>query len=190
MLARQKILAHLKKNRAVTAREIARSLKMTAPNVRHHLGVLVSDGRVELTETRLRNGKGRPENLYSLSQAVLGDNLSGLADALLVDVISPAQLEKVAGRLMNPLQFTNLPVAKRLALLVEKLNEMHYQSRWEAGPEGPRVILTRCPYAKIIEKHPELCKIDSAMLQPVFGRPVTQISKMEKTHGVCIFVLS
>ncbi len=45
--ARQKVLAHLKKTRAASAREIARALNMSAPNVRHHLSVLCSDGRVE-----------------------------------------------------------------------------------------------------------------------------------------------
>ena len=39
--ARQKVLAHLKKTRAASAREIARALNMSAPNVRHHLSVLV-----------------------------------------------------------------------------------------------------------------------------------------------------
>jgi predicted ArsR family transcriptional regulator len=81
--ARQKVLAHLKKTRAASAREIARALKMSAPNVRHHLGILTSDGRLEVISVNQRGGRGRPEKIYSLSQSALGDNLSVLADALL-----------------------------------------------------------------------------------------------------------
>ena len=83
--ARQKVLAHLKKTRSASAREIARALDMSAPNVRHHLGVLVSDGRVEVNAVYQHGGRGRPEKVYSLSQAALGDNLSVLADALLAE---------------------------------------------------------------------------------------------------------
>ena len=79
LTARQKVLAHLKKTRAASAREIARALKMSAPNVRHHLGILTSDGRLEVTSVHQRGGRGRPEKMYSLSQSALGDNLSVLA---------------------------------------------------------------------------------------------------------------
>jgi len=187
--ARQKVLAHLKKTRSASAREIARALKMSAPNVRHHLSVLRSDGRVEFAAIHNREGRGRPEKLYSLSQAALGDNLSALADAILSAEGFRLKVESVARKILDPGQFANLPVTRRLALLVEKLNEMNYQARWEAGAEGPRVIFGRCPFAKIIENHPELCKVDSAMLEISLGRPIIQITKNETSvRGSCPFV--
>jgi predicted ArsR family transcriptional regulator len=187
-IARQKVLAHLKKTRAASAREIARALNMSAPNVRHHLGILVSDGRLEVTSVHQRGGRGRPEKMYSLSQAALGDNLSALADALLTEAGSKLKVESAASRLLDSSQFTNLPITKRLTLLVEKLNEMHYQARWEAGAEGPRVIFGRCPFAKIIENHPELCKMDAAMLEISLARPIMQTAKVESSaRGLCPF---
>jgi len=195
--ARQKVLAHLKKTRAASAREIARALKMSAPNVRHHLGILVSDGRLEMTAVHLRGGRGRPEKMYSLSQSALGDNLAALADALLAETGSTLRqgsgqglnVEGIAGRILDPDPFANLAITKRLVLLIDKLNEMHYQARWEAGAEGPRVIFGRCPFAKIIENHPELCKVDSAMLEISLGRPIIQITKNETSvRGSCPFV--
>lgn len=187
--ARQKVLAHLKKTRAASAREIARALKMSAPNVRHHLSVLCSDGRVEFVAVNNREGRGRPEKMYSLSQAALGDNLSALANALLTEADSKIKMDAVASRILNSNQFTNLPVTKRLVLLVEKLNEMHYQARWEAGAEGARVIFGRCPYATVIEYHPELCKMDAAVLKKALGRPVLQSAKSEAGgRGLCPFI--
>jgi predicted ArsR family transcriptional regulator len=187
--ARQKVLAHLKKTRAASAREIARALKMSAPNVRYHLTVLCSDGRVESTAVNNREGRGRPEKMFSLSQAALGDNLSALADALLTEAGKKLNMDAVANHILDSSQFVNLPVTKRLALLVEKLNEMHYQARWEAGAEGPRVIFGRCPYAKVIESHPLLCKMDAALLGKALGRPVMQTVKSETSgHGLCPFL--
>jgi len=178
--ARQKVLAHLKKTRAASAREIARALKMSAPNVRHHLGVLCSDGRVEFVAVNNREGRGRPENLYSLSQATLGDNLAALADALLNEKMD---MEKIGERIAQSrglVEIASQPIAKRLTLLVEKLNAMNYQARWEAGAEGPRVILGRCPYAKVIQSHPELCQMDMAMLK----------ATLPTARAMCPFVVS
>lgn len=187
--ARHKVLAHLKKTRASSAREIARALKMSAPNVRHHLSVLCSDGRVEQVAVNNREGRGRPEKLYSLSQAALGDNLSALANALLTEAGKKLNVDAVASRILDSSQFANLPVTRRLVLLVEKLNEMNYQARWEAGADGPRIIFGRCPYAKVIEGHPELCKMDALILEKALGRPVLQIAKGEAVgRGLCPFI--
>jgi predicted ArsR family transcriptional regulator len=187
--ARQKVLAHLKKTRSASAREIARALDMSAPNVRHHLGVLVSDGRLEVSAVHQLGGRGRPEKVYSLSQAALGDNLSVLADALLNEKVN---LEAVGERIAHSqgmIGMANQPMPKRLSSLVEKLNEMHYQARWEAGAEGPRVIFGRCPFATVIENHPELCRLDVSLLEKSLGRPIAQTAKVEASgRGICPFV--
>ncbi len=184
--ARQKVLAHLKKNRGVSAREIGRALNMTAANVRHHLSVLVADGRAEVISVRKIEGKGRPEKLYAISRAALGDNLAALASALLTEAGTKVQMEALASRLANGSENAGQPMAKRLASLVEKMNRMNYQSRWEAGAEGPRIILGLCPYAAIIEKHPELCRMDAALLKNLLGREVDQVMKLAP---VCVFVM-
>ena len=189
LTARQKVLAHLKKTRAASAREIARALKMSAPNVRHHLGILTSDGRLEVTAIHQRGGRGRPEKIYSLSQSALGDNLAVLADVLLDGKFDAGAIGERIAQLQGLAAIANQPMPKRLSLLVEKINEMHYQSRWEAGAEGPRVIFGRCPYAKVIAGHPELCKMDIAILGASLGRPIIQLQKSEAgARGACPFL--
>lgn len=186
--ARQKVLAYLMKTRTTSAREIARALKMSAPTVRHHLRVLVSDGRLELTSVRGREGRGRPEKVYSIPRAVLGDNLSVLSEALLTEAGASVRVEALAKRLMGESNIKSQPVAKRLNLLVEKINQMNYHARWEAGPQGPRILFGHCPYAAIIAKHPELCQMDAALLKELFGDDMEQIAKIENFQGMCIFV--
>ena len=187
--SRQKILIHLKKTRSASAREIARALKLSAPNVRHHLSVLCSDGRVEMTSVHNREGRGRPEKVYSLSEAALGDNLSALAEAVLTAAGSTLSMEAVAHLVLDEKLFAGQSMNKRLAMLVEKLNEMHYQARWEAGAGGPRVIFGRCPYARVIEGHPEICTMDAALLQKTLARPVSVLKKNEApVRGLCPFI--
>ncbi|RPI96394.1 MAG: hypothetical protein EHM40_01495 [Chloroflexi bacterium] len=84
----------------------------------------------------------------------------------------------------------SLSIPKRLGFALEKLNEAHYMARWEAGAEGPHVILGICPYAAIIEKHPELCQMDAAMLAEWMGQPAAQIFRTGKEgSSVCVFAL-
>jgi len=186
--ARQKVLSHLTKTRAASAREIARALKMSVPTVRHHLRVLISDGRLEMMSVRGREGKGRPEKVYSIPRAALGDNLSTLADALLSEAGSGFRPEAMAKHLAGESSLSGQPLAKRLNLVIEKVNRMNYHARWEAGSQGPRILFGHCPYASIIEKHPELCQMDAALLKELFGGDMEQIAKTDNFQGMCIFV--
>ena len=187
--ARQKVLTYFSKNRSASAREISRALKMSAATVRHHLRVMAADGRLEMSFVRGRDGRGRPEKVYSLPRAALGNNLSALGDAVLVEAGSSVRMEGLAKRLAGESNFASHPVAKRLHLTVEKLNTMSYHARWEAGPQGPRLIFGHCPYAAIIEKHPELCRMDEYLLNELMGDAATQLFKIGK-EGSSTFVFA
>ena len=188
--ARQKVLTYFNKTRTASAREISRALKMSAATVRHHLRVLASDGRLEIVFVRVQDGRGRPQKVYSLPRSALGDNLAALSDALLGEAGSGVRMEALAKRLVGESNFASQPLVKRLNLTVEKLNQMNYHSRWEAGSQGPRIIFSHCPYAGIIEKHPELCKMDEAMLKEWMGQPAAQIFKIGKDgSSVCVFAI-
>ena len=163
---------------------------MSAATVRHHLRLLAADGRLELSSLRGRDGRGRPEKIYSLPRAALGTNLAALSEALLAEAGAGIRMESLAKQLAKADNFAGQPLAKRLNLTVEKINGMNYHARWEAGSEGPRVVFSHCPYAAIIEKHPELCKMDEALLKDLVGQPTRQILKTGKEgSSVCVFVV-
>ena len=187
---RQKVLAYLNKNRTASAREIARALQMSAATVRHHLRVLCSDGRLEMISVRGHDGRGRPEKIYSLPRSALGDNLAALSDVLLTESKSGLKVEMLAKRLAGQSDLASQPLARRLNLTIEKLNQMNYHARWEARSEGPHIIFSHCPYAAIIEKHPELCKMDETMIKEWIGQPATQLFKIGKEgSSVCMFAI-
>jgi predicted ArsR family transcriptional regulator len=193
MTARQKVLNYLTKNRSASAREVSCGLKMSIETVRHHLRVLVADGRLEAESARGREGRGRPEKMYSLPQAALGDNLSALSEALLSEAgvlggDEASRMEVLAKRLAGGADLSGQPTAKRLNLIVEKLNQMHYHAHWEAGAEGPRVLFGHCPYAAIVGRHPELCEMDTNLLSLLASRPVLRESKPETQRSSCPFV--
>lgn len=183
--SRQRVLTQLGKLGRATARELARVLRMSEADIRHHLRALHAEGLVNVVHQR-SEGRGRPQKVFGLSAALAGDNLAGLAEALLAEA---SDMGSLAARLLNVEEFAGQPVAKRLALLVVKLNAMHYQSRWEAGAEGPRLILGRCPYAALIQKHPELCRMDASLLENGLGRAVHQTARIEQGQGQCIFAV-
>jgi predicted ArsR family transcriptional regulator len=196
---RLRILDYLRKQQTASALELSRALGMTRANIRHHLVVLESNDLVEVVGQR-RGGKGRPENVYGLSRRVLGDSLDELASALLAEWLGrltegerEAVLRSVAGRLGNGYSAARegVPV-QRLAEVVRFLNARHYQARWEAGAAGARLILGHCPFLAIIERHPELCRMDALLLEDCLGQAVSQIAKLERpAHGLpqCVFVV-
>jgi predicted ArsR family transcriptional regulator len=188
---RQKILDYLIRNRSVTSRELARALQMTSANARHHLGILAADGRVEAANQR-QAGRGRPEKVYRLAGTLRGDNLSALADALLTEAVGKVDMESLGKRIAGENAVAGQPLMRRLASAIERLNAMHYQARWEAGAEGPRMILGNCPYSRIIENHPELCRMDLVLLGELLKGDLRHTAKLEIGAGglpFCAFVL-
>ena len=187
--ARHKVLAFLYKSRTATAREVSRGLKLSAATVRHHLRVLISDGRLEMTSARVREGRGRPEKVYSIPRAVLGDNLSELSEALWTEAGRSIRVEALAKRLAGESDFKSQPMTKRLNLVMEKLNRMKYHTRWEAGAGGPRIIFGHCPYAAILAKRPVLCRMDIVLLEEVMGGSTDVITTIRDGGMTCVFAM-
>jgi predicted ArsR family transcriptional regulator len=199
--ARQRVLAYIRKQRTASSVQISQALKMSAATIRHHLSILAADGRIVMkSEIRIK-GRGRPMKVYGLSEKSLGDNLPALADALMIKwpetlPISKQQsaMNSLAVELANQIGWTdpNDIVPGRLSNLLERLNKRHYQAHWEAGSEGPRILFAHCPYAEIIDKHPELCQMDGFLLGEELGGTAQQLAKIDQKPGGithCIFLI-
>lgn len=187
---RQTILGYLKRNHKVTARELARALIMTPANARHHLKILSADGRIEVIQHR--NGKrGRPEKMYRLSGSLVRDNLALLADTLLnfAETGKDINMDILGRHLAGEGHLRKQPLIHRLKSIVDRLNEMNYQAHWEAGAVGPRIILRQCPYLVILEKHPNLCQMDTALLRTLSNEDMLQAQKQSQGSGSCVFVM-
>jgi predicted ArsR family transcriptional regulator len=192
---RQQILDFLKHNRIATAIEMSQALLVTSANVRHHLKLLETAGFVEVVGQRPGRGRGRPMKLYSLTEQALQQNLDGLSSALLQTVLSDTQnpndkLDQIAFNLVGDFEVAN-HIHTRLHQAIDHLRQLQYQAAWEASPTGPRLILRNCPYAVILDEHPELCRMDEALLSRLLDQPVQQTAKLERQpDGVphCAFI--
>jgi len=182
---RVRILEYIRRFQTASVAELAHTLGMTGANIRHHLAVLESDGMIEMVGQR-KEGRGRPLGVYGLSRRMLGDGLDELVGALFDVWLDGASgevrkmgLGSVAGRLAGkntPDSTTAIP--RRLTQAINRLNELHYQARWEASAEGPRLILGHCPYKAIVADYPELCLMDGFLLETQLALPVEQTEKL------------
>lgn len=196
----QKILNYLRRQATATATELARALRVTPANIRHHLSRLLADGLVEVGGLRREGQRGRPHKIYHLSRLALGDNLPSLASAMMVELVDSLSgddqqfiLRRLAGRLgAVPALERTIPITRRLAVTVELLNQLRYQAHWEAHAGGPRLILGQCPYAAIIASHPVLCLMDKFLLEEHLSQTVQQLAKLERNERglpICMFAL-
>ena len=202
--SRQRILVYLSQHKGASAAEIGRSLRVTAANVRQHLSILVSDGRVQVLGLRPGEARGRPVQIYGLADAaMMGDHLAGLAGALLAQMAESVPKDK-QDAFLRALALRLKPdgsgrpgevgvnITRRLAMSIEQVNRLGYAARWEAHAAAPRIIFEHCPYRALVEKHPELCRMDALLLAEYLGREVEQTAKLEKNvRGTlfCQFVL-
>ena len=196
--SRQRVLEYIRSRKVIGVAELSRVLKMTPANARHHLSILQQQGLVQVVGQTAPEGKGRPAKLFSLTEQVLSHNLDRVAAAALDELLvglEPIELEQAIGRLALrlsrvlqsgdhkdeeafPVESPGARPAGRsltqaILYAVQHLNELHYQARWEAHAESPRLILGHCPYAAILADHPELCRMDARLLELMLDRKAT-----------------
>ena len=206
MQSRQQVLDYIARNRMVTVGEISHALNMTENNVKHHLKILQENGIVEEMGHLPPRGRGRPANIYALSNQTKAHSLDHLAQALFAEIKKlstperqPDILNDIAKALIRQLDETDGPALKdtshltqRLIQAMDHLNQLRYQARWEARSTGAHIIFYHCPFASILTEFPELCHIDKFMLQNLLDINLEQIAKLAPdTRGVphCIFRL-
>jgi predicted ArsR family transcriptional regulator len=195
---RYRLIEYIRVKKVVSAAELARVLKITAADARHHLASLEDEGVVVVVDTRVQ-GRGRPTQLYRLTRDINRHYLDALTSAVLkvwlggvTEVEREGALRKIAASLTAGWNQPGGNLTQRLTYTVRHLNEMNYLARWEAHIESPRILIMHCPYALMVKDHPETCRMDVFVINNLLGQPVTQISTMGRcTTGElqCIFRL-
>lgn len=194
---RRRLIEYLGVKKVASARDLARVLKLTAADARHHLTSLEDEGVVQVVERR-SHGRGRPTQLYGLSREVNRHNLNKLADAVisvcidgLADELKDSTLEQIASHIAEGFQTPDGNFTQQLTRVVRQLNTLNYQARWEAHISAPRILISHCPYASVLTQHPDIiCKIDEFLLCQLLSRSVSRITKQDKderSEVLCIF---
>jgi predicted ArsR family transcriptional regulator len=186
---RQRILTYLKQNQQVTASQLAIALDKTQANIRHHLGVLQQDGHIEIVGTAPQKGAGRPTHVYMLTKGAQENALDHLASALLDHAIPTRhtknrtrKLQSIANKLIRSFTPAKKSITLRIGDAVQRLDELQYNARWEAHIDSPKILFFQCPYAKIIQHHPELCEMDALLISSLTGVECQQELKISRTQ--------
>lgn len=195
---RGRLIDYIRVKKIASAADISRVFKVTPANARHHLSTLEDEGIVMLTDTHV-HGRGRPTQLFGLTHEIKRHNLDLLANAILIELftnLSVDERENVIRRIANRLQIRcekkQGSLTHQLTHVIHQLNEMNYQARWEANILGPRILIAHCPYASVVSAHPEICKMDTYLLENMIGQPVsleTQTGKILCGDFLCVFRL-
>lgn len=193
------IILLLEQKETATAAELSRLLHVTPANIRHHLSILLRQGSIRLIDYRNYPKRGRPAAIYALAQPSSKENLDVLTHVLLSRLYSQTYpennneaLQWIAIQLISEYPHDTSNPTKRLYSTIRILNCLNYQARWEAH-DTPRIMLTHCPYISILKLHPEMCQIDSLIIEHLSGQNVLQTAKLVLTSDNrrhCIFQIA
>ena len=198
LATRDRILDYLRENRVASVRILSSAWGLTRADIRYHLNALVEEGSIERVPdaTGYPLKRGRPEQFYRLATGRAPDNLAALCDVLLECALrdSPeGDPEIFLDHLSSQMIVSVQPASKatqRLNQAVEFLVEHGYRAHWEAHASGPRILLRNCPYAAILDRHPELCHLDLRLVERLCGLAMRQKAQMNLASGkppACIF---
>jgi predicted ArsR family transcriptional regulator len=199
---RQRIREILKEKKQATVEQLSDELELTQVTIRHHLEVLRGEGLVDAPTVLRRNGPGRPQYAYSLTEAA-GDyfprNYQSLADLMfdeIRDKFSPRELDllldAVADRMaaQGPALQREKNPKRMLNTIVEYLNDQGYVARWEKNAEGEFVLHTcNCPYERVAQAHSEICKMDANFVAQLVGVSAERKSHIAMGDASCSYVL-
>ncbi len=197
--ARQKILNYILEQKSATVEELSRVFTVTPANIRHHLSILIEQGSVIIIGVKPAKLKGRPAQIYGGTQQINRDNLETLTEVLLSQVlnnIGQNEAEQVLRSVADQM-VANYPVDKhnptrQLYSSIRTMNRMNYQAHWEARGENPHIMLGHCPYRGLLDRHPEICRMDGFVLEALLDAPVEQIEKLthdERGLSKCVFFM-
>src|SRR5207244_8075818 len=150
-----------------TVDELAQALDLTHTAVRAHLAALERDGLVK--QRSERRGSGKPSSVYDLTEAseYLFPKSYGLYLDQLLDILGERNPADEVGTLLREVgrriaaQRTippgDLPV--RLDEAAQVLNELG--GLMEREKQGETLCLRgyRCPFAAVVQEHPEVCDL-------------------------------
>ncbi len=182
-VTRQHILEILKERGEATIDELSESLGLTSVTVRHHLDILRGEGLVEVPEVKRRATPGRPQYVYTLTEAAdehFPKNYAGFTNLMISEIkerLQPSELDRILRGMAHrmaadaPKPIEGEPIEQRLTRLVNFLNQKGYVAKWDHAQDGDGYYLhtTNCPYHDISHNHTQVCVMDMTLISELLG---------------------
>ncbi len=199
---RQRILEILREKGSATVDDLSRQLGLTAVTVRHHLDILRRDGLVETGEVRHRGAPGRPQYVYTLTEAAAAyfpTNYSSLASAVLHCIrerLAPPALNALFMDVGHELAQAAPPpipgetLEERLNRITAFLSGQGYVARWERSGAGYVLHTYNCPYREVADAHQELCVMDMRLVAELLSDlPTERLSRVVEGAPSCSYLI-
>ena len=178
------ILQTIKKDGAVTAKQLAEQLNMTTMGARQHLQSLQKEGFLSFEDLKVK--VGRPTRHWSLTpkgHAQFADRHSELTIQVIeaVETLFGAEgVQKVANE-REAKTLANYQaelihcsdVLSKLTKLVELRKQEGYMAELEQTPQGYLLIENHCPICKAATRCPSLCQSELNVFQSLLGKDVS-----------------
>jgi len=191
------ILRTLRARGKCSVNVLAEASGVSPVSVRHHLANLQAESMVAVEFER--HGVGRPRQLFSLTETGLDQFPSRyvrLTSRLLDELKEsspPEAVEALFSGVANSMaenlaaKLAGLPLAERLARMVELLSEEGFEAEVEQSEERLVIRELSCPYFRIGRKHPEVCTVDQAFIASALALPVERVSCLLHGADSCTF---
>jgi len=199
--SKEHILEILKQDGPMTVGDLAKRLSLSRSATRHHLRVLERNGLIAALGTMTPRGVGRPGLLYGLTAHALDAFPHGydrLAERLLREMketLSAAQVVQCCERMGRemaaeaPRRIPGQPIDAFLQDLVVYLTQHGYLARIVQDGGQRYLELGNCPYARVVEKHPEVCTLDQAMLRELLTEKIRPVHLWTGGGQTCRFAI-
>ena len=198
---RQRILEILKERGEATIDELSQALDLTSVTVRHHLDILRGEGLVEVPEVKRRATPGRPQYVYTLTDAAdehFPKNYAGFTNLMITEIkerFEPAELDHILRGMAHrmtadtPKPLPGELMEQRLSRLVTFLNSKGYIAKWEKAQEtdGYYLHTTNCPYHDISHNHTQVCVMDMTLIAELLGTVPERVSWMSAGEFDCTY---
>lgn len=199
--SQQRILEHLKRRGASTIPAIAVALDLNVETVRTHLRALGSDGLTCRVGSR-RNGPGRPEILYGLTDAaeewfpnregtVLREMTSYLENVGEGDLVNEFFADYVGRRRSAAMaRVEDLGGAERLEEVARILSEDGFMAEVQSDGEGKRMLrLSHCPLGKLVDVTRAPCRAELSYVRDLLGERLSRVSYIPTGDPACCYMI-
>lgn len=199
---RDQILNTLKSRGQTTIADLAEGLGISPVSVRHHLSALLAQGLIRSAEVRHNARAGRPQLVYSLTDAALERfpaKYMRLSERLLDELkaaLPPEAIERMFTRIAEDVAAEYAPklngkvLEEKMDVLVSILGAEGFMAEWNRAGEQFSLTEHNCPYLRIGQRHPEVCAIDQTMIQNILQATVEKTTCVLNGAERCVFVIT
>jgi predicted ArsR family transcriptional regulator len=196
---RQQIIDYLKEKKQATVNELAEVVHLTPMAIRYHLNILQKDNLITTPVVRRPAGRGRPQQLYTLTEAaddLFPVNYYILADHLLAELklkLGERGIEEIfnsiADRLAQeaPPARANQTIAARLDEVVAFLREKGFVVDWEAQDNAYLIHAYSCPYRQIVREYGQVCLLDKRIISAMLDTSPVRTACLTTGDGHCTY---